>query len=519
MEQQKATQIISENLKTLFAYSMSKLYDKEQAEDLTNDIVCEILKSVHRLQNEEAFYGFMWKIAENTFRKRIRKTKPQFVDFDDTYVGTYWITPEEEYIKTEEMNLLRRELSLLSKQYREVTVSYYIHGKSCSDIALEFDISLEMVKYYLFKTRKLLKEGFSMTREFGEKSYNPGTFRMDFWGGRNSYFELFSRKLPGNIVLFAYDTPVTLQELSVELGVSAVYLEEEIDILMKHDIIRKIGEKYQTNIIIFTDAYEKMLAEKIRPIYEAYVERFHAELIGLLPKLTAFTFQDNDYDDNRLKWTFANLFIKLALSRFDERMQKQLGEYPVLSNGSTGFIFGYDNDYVHHHFNGIYGHCQNKAGSAYFSVTNYRIIEKCQNWHPHMWDASIEAMCDAVLGAPADETNEMLIQLIEDGFLSGKGGRLIANFPVFTEDVLAQIEALAEPLIEEVCSCMQEICDTATKTLKDYVPRALQSKCAQLACIHHQMDAMAFIIETMVKRKQLIVPDEKVNLCIYGVQK
>lgn len=145
MEQQKAAQIISENLKTLFAYSMSKLYDKEQAEDLTNDIVCEILKSVHRLQNEEAFYGFMWKIAENTFRKRIRKTKPQFVDFDDTYVGTYWITPEEEYIKTEEMNLLRRELSLLSKQYREVTVSYYIHGKSCSDIALEFDISLEMV--------------------------------------------------------------------------------------------------------------------------------------------------------------------------------------------------------------------------------------------------------------------------------------------------------------------------------------------------------------------------------------
>ena len=103
--------------------------------------------------------------------------------------------------------------------------------------------------------------------------------------------------------MFAYDTPVTLQELSVELGVSAVYLEEEIDILMKHDIIRKIGEKYQTNIIIFTDAYEKMLAEKIRPIYEAYAERFHTGLIGLLPKLTAFTFQGNDYDDNRLKET------------------------------------------------------------------------------------------------------------------------------------------------------------------------------------------------------------------------
>ena len=73
MEQQKAAQIISENLKTLFAYSMSKLYDKEQAEDLTNDIVCEVLKSVHRLQNEEAFYGFMWKIAENVYMDFLRK--------------------------------------------------------------------------------------------------------------------------------------------------------------------------------------------------------------------------------------------------------------------------------------------------------------------------------------------------------------------------------------------------------------------------------------------------------------
>lgn len=37
----------------------------------------------------------------------------------------------------------------------------------------------------------------------------------------------------------------------MELGVAVVYLEEEIELLMKYDIIRKIGDKYQTNIIIF----------------------------------------------------------------------------------------------------------------------------------------------------------------------------------------------------------------------------------------------------------------------------
>ncbi len=67
MEQEKAAKLLSDNLKNIFAFSLSRLYDKSEAEDLTNDIVCEVLKSAHRLKTEEAFFGFMWRIAENTF--------------------------------------------------------------------------------------------------------------------------------------------------------------------------------------------------------------------------------------------------------------------------------------------------------------------------------------------------------------------------------------------------------------------------------------------------------------------
>ncbi len=116
---------------------------------MTNDIICEVLKCARGLKNDDAFYGFMWRIAENTFKKRIRKSNFQTIEFDESFVGTYWATPEEEYLKTEELHLLRRELSLLSKQYRETTVAYYITGKSCSEISTDFGISTEMVKYYI----------------------------------------------------------------------------------------------------------------------------------------------------------------------------------------------------------------------------------------------------------------------------------------------------------------------------------------------------------------------------------
>ena len=198
MEQEKAAKLLSDNLRNIFAFSLSRLYDKSEAEDLTNDIICEVLKCAHRLRNEDAFYSFMWRIAENTFKKYIRKSKFKTMELDESFVGTYWVTPEDEYLKTEELNLLRRELSLLSKQYRETTIAYYIYGRSCSEISTDLGISVEMVKYYLFKTRKILKEGIGMLREFGEKSYHPGTFRMDYWGdGDNScYSQLFKRKLP-----------------------------------------------------------------------------------------------------------------------------------------------------------------------------------------------------------------------------------------------------------------------------------------------------------------------------------
>ena len=88
-----------------------------------------------------------------------------------------------------------------------------------------------------------------MERKYGEKSYNPSKFGINFWGnGGNSYiWETFERKLPGNIVLAAYEKPLTIEELSLELGVSAVYLEDELEILLKYNFITKSGNKYQTN--------------------------------------------------------------------------------------------------------------------------------------------------------------------------------------------------------------------------------------------------------------------------------
>lgn len=519
MDIKTASKLIEENLHTIFAWSLSKLYDKTEAEDLSQDIICAVLKSVHRLEKDEAFYGFMWRIAENTLRARLRKKRPDNVCFDEGFCGVYWNTPEDDFIKSEELSLLRRELSLLSRMYREVTVRYYIYGKSCSEISAELGISTEMVKHYLFKTRKILKEGIGMTREFGEKSYNPATFRLDYWGSFSSpYFDLFEkRRLPGNIMLSAYDKPVTITELSVELGVSAAYLEDEITILEKYELVKKISDKYQTNLIIFTDDYEKRTLERIKPVYEQYSEKVNTQLDKLLSEIKILDFYKNNFDDNKLKWVFANMAVYQALCIFDDKGIEKYGKYPPLANGSVGFVFGYDNDYANHHFHGVYGTEYNEEGTAWVSIENYRIIEKCQKLRYNLWIEGMEALCDSVLFKNADENNSELTRFIEEGFVKCDNGKLSPNFAVFTNSVYEEISAILAPVADDVVACMEEICGIAENILKDYVPKALKDRCGQMAQIHHQLDIMAYIIETMVSRGQLIIPDEKANICMFGV--
>ena len=295
MTSKRAAELLAQNLTAIYQYAFSRLYEKEGVNDLTSEIVCEILASAENLQREEAFWGYAWKIAENTFRRFIRRAElsKRTVEFTED-CGVYEASPEQEYIvketENDEVHRLRRELSLLSKTHREVCIAYYVDQKSCSEIAAEKNISVEMVKYYLFKTRKQLKEGIGMTRILGEKSYNPGVFRLDFWGDINKYSDLFRRKLPGSIALAAYEKPVSAEELSMELGVSMPYLEEEIEILEAAGILKRNGEKFRTNLVIITEEYEKKFVQETSAVYADVAREVFDETLALMPQIRRLNF-------------------------------------------------------------------------------------------------------------------------------------------------------------------------------------------------------------------------------------
>ena len=274
MDSIKLERLIAENMKSIFGFALTRLGNVTEAEYLASDILYEIIRSAPNLKDEERFYGFMWKIAENVYMDYLRKkakNASRTAELDEN-IADDSESVLDEIAQKEELNLLRRELSLLSKQYRDATVLYYIENLSCSAIAKKLQISTEMVKYYLFRARKIIREGMNMERLFGEKSYKPCGFEIDYWGlvqfNPNEFSSFRKRKIKGNILLAAYYSPMTIQEISIELGVALPYHEDEIKLLVDREYLVCNNGKYLTNIPIFTLDCTNTIDEKLKELIE-----------------------------------------------------------------------------------------------------------------------------------------------------------------------------------------------------------------------------------------------------------
>ena len=316
MTVETAAALAAENIKTVYAWALSKTSNKDDAEELTSEIVLASIENAPRLKNDKAYYGWFWQIAKNTYRRfnteRSRYRRHFSESDEDLASGELGV--EDRMIVNEEIAKLRREIAFLGKYYRICTTEYYFNDKSVTEIASEYSLTPEMVKYYLFKTRKILKEGIAMERQFGEKSFNPAKFELvELFSGSISeeYRNLFhERKLPGQILATAYYEPMTMNELAFELGVPTVYLEDEMSVLMKYDFIKKVGkDHYQTNMFIYDDEFVKTCFSKI---VKCGSEKLKAAAQGIASKQKEFRdigFAGCGLDEELLAWDSAVLCV------------------------------------------------------------------------------------------------------------------------------------------------------------------------------------------------------------------
>ena len=252
-----ANEFVQNYMAKIFYFCLKKTGSKEEAEDLTQDISVNILRSLAHSSVPENFPAWVWQISRNRYSFWAKQKHKASESMSGVDIYEAEIPDNDSYcdniLHEEEMSLLRRELAFISSDYRNIITEYYIKGKKVNEIASFLNIPCGTVKARLFRARKILKEGMDMAREFGAKSYNPEDLGFISSGNQPSGlpFSAVQRKIPVNILIEANNNPSTVEELSIELGIAVPYMEEEVELLVKSELLKKVdSDKYITNFFI-----------------------------------------------------------------------------------------------------------------------------------------------------------------------------------------------------------------------------------------------------------------------------
>lgn len=331
----------------ILGFCCLKMNTREEAEDLAQDIALELLKTVRSGKPVENLGAFCWRVSNNIFLKRIRGKKYGATVYLPDYNLASADNTEEEYIRREQENLLRREIALLSEHYRKAVIMYYFDGKSVAEIAEALRKSPGTVKWWLHDARNLLKEGIHTMREFGERSFKPESLILsckNHPGADGEPMSCVKRKSTQNILLAAYYQPLTVEELCIELGISAPYIEDEVEYLVENQLMRKVGsDRYQTDFVIYSPIGSQMNETICNSCFPA----FFNDLITLLeenrPLLESLEYNTPNFTWERLLWIYIHMFTWFMESkyRWEECLNSSAPEVPERPNGGNWIAFGF----------------------------------------------------------------------------------------------------------------------------------------------------------------------------------
>ena len=503
-------------MQKLFYFCLKKTGDSYEAEELTQDIALNILSALDSGALPDSFSAWVWQIARNRYSLWADKKHKRAASFTGDDIGDYELEDEgdnivDEMIHNEELALLRRELALISAEYRNIVVAYYIEDRRVDDIAKSLDLPKGTVTSKLHRARKILKEGMNMAREFGIKSYKPEDISFSSGGYQPSGlpWKVITRKIPKNILLHASNNPSTIEELSMELGISMPYMEEEVEILSKATLLKKVGGKYITDFFISDKECQLDTYGIMRKGSKQRSERIDKIITDKLPEIRALGIAGDNISDNTLKW-----YLSIALTDWCvERVKGHTYDWPeTRANGENWGIRGYEYTELPERLFVGHNGCGNRANLFWtYKISDYNMWN--QVGEPD--DGIIAALMGDIYRnkrniSTLNENERVVWGKIDGKYAHADGqGNVVFDVVVMTK---AQQRALIDmldshPDFEKVVENLQDAFDSIINVLKRYSHEVLHMQTAYVAS-SDILQARMMTIHDLVDSGKLIVPED-----------
>ena len=306
-KEQLIEQLIAQMDKVFF-YCIKRCNSRIDAEDLSQDILLDIMININKGIKIENFDYYIWQICKNHYSKyvaRIVKDRDNIMFVEEIDEPGNELSSLDKLINSEKLAMINAAIKLLSSDYAEILYSYYIEDRSLSFIAEKLNLPLGTVKRRLFDIRNKLKEYLKMERLNGRKAFVPKEYETHRSGGASLNPEEYTNGLiEQNLLMHSYGNPCSLEDYSLEMGISLPYIENIVDSLEHATLlIKDENGKYLTNFIMVDKNIDQKVLKLVRQRAKEYTK--------LIVEYCKKHFYDwkvlvNNplLDDNKLMWSY-----------------------------------------------------------------------------------------------------------------------------------------------------------------------------------------------------------------------
>lgn len=453
MKKQELLKIMDQELlEKLFGFCYARTNDSQEAQELCSDILFELIKAANTKGDIGNLYGFLWRVARNTYADFLEKKKrnsDRAYQGDPEEVFSLLVSEEAEDSNRAMLDAIYRRIAFLTRIYREVMVLFYLDGLSTGEIARRQGIGEGAVRQRLSLARKRIQ---CEVKEMTESNQKPVVLdRIEYcingsgdpcWGDPR---KVCTKQFSKHLVWLCRKKSVSAAEAAEMLHVPTVYVEEELEILEngengQYGLLRRLDKgRYAINFILLD-------SEEMRQLHRAYTEQASAvcRVVSDYVKAhreeyLAFPYLNKEKGWNLILWQQVHAITHIFKHCVDKILaENYFAGTKEEKRGQRSFhVYGYvqDGQVWGGGWNGT--EAENLCGYAKIHADNID-----NNWiRPHFWNShnmatdpqlqlALQALEGLAVGELSDMGKEHAAKAIECGYLYREGDMLYTKILV-----------------------------------------------------------------------------------------
>lgn len=244
---------ISNYIEYLFSIALKKSGNLADAEDLTQEVLLAALTYQNRGGVITNIPSWLSSTLNHKWNDMLRK-KYKLPTISINIIADE--VEEEIVLDSPNSEEVRREVAYLAKLQRDVIVKHYLQGKKIETIAGELGVPRGTVLSRLSAGREQMRKGLESMEQYEKQSYTPERLDIGCHGAPGLHDEPWSLVegdlMKQNILIIAYEKPITVVEIAKALGIPTPYIEKAVEDLVKSQLMCRVGNKVFTDFIILS---------------------------------------------------------------------------------------------------------------------------------------------------------------------------------------------------------------------------------------------------------------------------